>query len=109
MATATYADQATVKNNGSFLDRCSVALAKYAKFIIGEDPATQFHTFRADWAKSALQNPLGETQKIIFFAIWDPAITGLTSPVNQASIDGITDAVLQTVIETAINNTVLKF
>lgn len=106
MATLTYADQATVKNQSAFIDRCSIAVAKYAKFIIGEDPATQYHTHRALWATQAMLNPMAETQKIIYFAVLDPAVSGLTSPPDQTQIS---DSTLQSVVETAINNTILKF
>ncbi len=108
MATTTYSDRATIVNSSDFRDRTAQAVTKYALFIIGEDPGTQFHSHRVDWAQGAVQNPSGEAAKIYWFAVWDAFITALTSPVTSSPAT-IPDATLQTIVETAINNTILKF
>jgi len=99
----TYKDQATLKNDINFRDRISVAVAKYTQFILGNAGAT---VAQKNWAKSVFASSGfdGTAQKVVFFAIWDAAVTGLTSPVDQAALS---DASLQTVVETAINNNII--
>jgi len=90
-----YAASAELMKDGAFIDRVKVACLKYADFILNEQPDTPAHSTRIRWAQSTTENP-------------DHAAQTLTPPVvmdNQVQQDGatITDAALQTTVETTIN------
>lgn len=104
---ADYSDLAGLVNASAFQDHVAVAVTKFAQFIIGEDPAVALHASRAAWAKTALLSPRTTGGQVAFAVALDPIF------VNQAqgsvSVTNVTDAQVQTAVETAINNTILKF
>lgn len=103
MAALNYLDQGSLKNSGPFKDRISVAIAKYVQYILGNAQAT---VSQSNWARSVMQgsNFDGMANQVVWFVIWDPAVTGMTSPVDQTQISDVT---LQTVVEAAINTLII--
>lgn len=98
----SYAQIAGFKNASSSLDGAAVAVVTYARFILGEDPATQNHALRVNWAKGAFQNPYGAAGGLLMAVASDGNIKAtLPTP-------GPTDAQLQSAVEFAVN-TVLNF
>ena len=90
-----YAASAALMKDGAFIDRVKVACLKYADFILNEQPSTPAHSTRIRWAQSTTESP-------------DHAAQTVTPPVvmdGQVQQDGaaITDAALQTTVETTIN------
>lgn len=98
--SSTYTNIAAWKNSPDAIDRVTVAVTTYARYILGEDPATSNHALRASWAKGAFSNP-------------GSIAAGL---LNAVSIDGnirdvlasATDAAIQSATEFAANQ-VLNF
>lgn len=91
----TYTASADLMKDGVFIDRVKVACLKYADFILNEAVSTPAHSTRLRWAQTTTESP-------------DHAAQTLTPPVvmdGQVQTDGaaITDAALQTTVETVIN------
>src|SRR5262245_2636271 len=91
----TYAESAALMKDPSFIERVKVACLKYADFILAEASTTTAHNTRLQWARTTISNP-------------DSAAQMLTPPVvmdGQVQTDGstITDAALQTTVETVVN------
>lgn len=97
---ATYAQLATLRNTSAFRDRVELAVVFYARFIIGESPATPLHNTRANWAKSAFQNPSAVAGGLLNAVALDATIASV--------LDAATDAQMQSATETVIN-TILSF
>jgi len=105
--TAHYVDLSTLAQSSIFGNRVTAAVANYAKYIIGEDPATAFHTSRAAWAKGAAISPSATASQILYLCALDPAYASqATVPIDPNSVN---DTTLDTVVQTAINTTILKF
>jgi hypothetical protein len=99
---AAYSAIAAWKNASSSLDAVTVAVATYARFILGEDPNTANHAMRVAWAKNAFQNPQNAASGLLMAVANDGVIAGtLPTP-------GPTDAQVQSALEFAVN-TVLNF
>lgn len=97
---ASYGQIATFKNSSDAMDRVTVAVVNYARYILGEDPGTANHTLRSRWAKEAFQNPVGVASGLLMAVATDGTIQGaLPTP---------TDAQIQSATEFAIN-TILNF
>lgn len=94
---ATYADTATLKNSSTFRDAVTIAVAKYASYILNEGAGVQFHNQRAAWAKGAYVSPDGVAGGLL-------AVIALDSNV-QAAIPTVSDATIQSATENAINTT----
>jgi len=92
----TYAESAALMKDEPFIARVKVACLHYANYIFNEASSTPAHNTRIRWAQQATSNP-------------DFAGQTTTPPVvmdNQVQQDGaaITDAALQTTVETVVNN-----
>jgi len=90
-----YAASAELMKDGAFIDRVKVACLKYADFILNEAPNVPAHSTRIRWAQTTTESP-------------DHAAQTLAPPVvmdAQVQQDGaaITDAALQSSVETTIN------
>lgn len=102
--TAKYADLATLVQNSVFQSRVTGAVANYAKFLVGQGSST---LMQANWARAAILSPQGAASEIYWQVAIDPAYSGqATTPIDPNSV---TDANLDTVVQTAINNSLLKF
>lgn len=93
---ADYLTIAALRSNGSFRDRTAVAVIKYAGYVSAEDPATQFHEFRLQWARKALYATDEMVTRMLGFILADAQV--------QTDLETISDANLQAVVETAIQN-----
>jgi len=91
----TYADSAALMQNGDFIARVKVACLKYADFILNEATSTPAHNTRLRWAQQTETNPDLVSQQITPPTVMDGAV--------QAAGSAITDANLQSAVETTIN------
>jgi hypothetical protein len=105
MATATYTDQANLTKVGAFIDRVTMAVEYYAKYLMGQTTGDSLSLYQKKlWAKPAVTAPLGTVNQIINAVVQDAAFQ------NQSPIDHtlVTDAQLQAVVEAIINSTILS-
>lgn len=102
MATPTYSELASMVNSSAFLDRCTFAVIKYARYILGNNASS---IRQLEWAKQAVQNPVGTAMTLKYAIAWD----GIFINQNNLNFDLITDATLQGAVEVTINSTVLVF
>lgn len=93
-----YSEVMMLSSNADFLNRCSYAVQKFATYILNEDPGTQNHTARLNWANNALTNPTLQVNAYL------PAI--LQNATVQTQLGAISDTDLQTVVETSCNATI---
>jgi hypothetical protein len=108
--TAKYSDLATLAQSSVFLSRVTGAVANYAKFIIGEATSVQFHQLRMNkFATVAIYNPGLYAAQILWLCAIDPAFSGESSSPIDPSSANVNDTTLDTVVQTAINNTILQF
>ena len=91
----TYAESAALMQNGDFIARVKVACLKYADFILNEATSTPAHNTRLRWAQQAESNPDLVSQQITPPTVMDGAV--------QADGAAITDANLQSAVETTVN------
>ncbi len=92
---AAYVDLANLRANVDFLHRVEIAVAKFAIYILGEDPSTANHNARYRWAASALLNPTGVAAGLISAVVLDDNI--------QANLENSTDEQIQSAVESRIN------
>jgi hypothetical protein len=90
-----YAATAALMVNNAFRDRIKVACLKYATYIFDETASTPAHSTRIRWAQQTTAVP-------------DATVTTITPTVCmdakvQEDGDAITDAELQTSVETSVN------
>lgn len=91
----TYEQSAELMNDPAFRGRVKVACLRFATFILDEAPTVPAHSSRIRWAQNT-------------FAMPDAAAGAATPPTvmdGAVQTDGaaITDAVLQTAVETTVN------
>lgn len=103
---ATYAALAGVRNYSGFGDRATIAVATYAKYIINEATNVADHNRRFAWAAQAILNPAGVVGQIANAILLDPTFAAVTS---NADFDAISDASVQTAVESTINATLLAY
>lgn len=102
--TAKYVDLATLVNSSVFQSRLTGAVANFAKFLVGQGTST---LMQANWARSAILSPQSAASDIYWQVAIDPAFSSQSAtPLDPLSV---TDANLDTVVQTAINNSLLKF
>jgi hypothetical protein len=92
----TYQESADLMRDPVFISRIKVACLHYAAYISAEDPTVPAHKTRVKWAQSVVASPDGTASGIVSVVVMDPNV--------QASGAAITDADLQTAVETAVNN-----
>lgn len=108
MATPTYTELVAMVNSSAFIDRCALAVAKYAQFILNENPATANHQRRYSWAIGAIQNPTGVVSGLKHAIAIDPTFTA-QNPLNFATTPDGGAGSVQVAVEATINSTVLVF
>jgi hypothetical protein len=96
---ATYSDLAGFRNSSAFTDRCTLAIASYAKYILGQ---TNVPARKYAWAQNTFLNPNGVFQQLSNGIVLDPTFTGLAN--GTADISSITDAQVDSAVQTTINN-----
>ena len=108
MATPNYTELAQMAQSSAFKDRTAIATASCARYILNEDPGTEFHTTRAAWAKSAALNPRSTVAGILELISLDSVFT-TQDPLNLATTPDTGAGSLQVAVEATINATFLKF
>jgi hypothetical protein len=104
MAKPTKKELATIAKHSDFIDRVAVCVVFYARYILGEAANTALHRSRVQWAQSAIQNPSAANGLLIRIAHeFENVDPWNTDPAS------ISDASLQTAVETVINSTFLVF
>ena len=92
----TYQTSADLMRDASFNSRIKVACLHFADYIAGEAPTTPAHKTRIKWAQTVTDSPDGAASRIVSVVVMDPQV--------QSDGAAITDANLQTAVETAVNN-----
>ena len=90
----TYEDTYQLMRDQIFRGRVSVACTKFASYIADEAPTVPAHPTRYKWSMATLGNPEGATAQVMPTVVWDAAV--------QQDGPAVTDAALQTAVETAV-------
>jgi hypothetical protein len=92
----TYEETNSLTKDAIFRGRTAVACTHYAVFITDEPASTPAHSTRYKWAQTTLGNPEAAVNMVITTVCNDQAV-------QDAPGAAITDAALQTTVETAVN------
>jgi hypothetical protein len=92
----TYEETNNLRNDQNFRGRVSVACVHFANYIIDEPGSVPAHSTRTKWAQGTLANPDLAVAQCIATVVNDQAV-------QTAGGAAITDADLQTAVETSIN------
>jgi hypothetical protein len=95
----TYAQSAALMRDPTFVDRVKVAILKYANFILAEANTVAQHNARHRWAVSATVGADNVAQIVAQPVVMDAQV--------QADGGAITDANLQTSVETVLNSSII--
>jgi hypothetical protein len=90
----TYEETFQLMRDQIFRGRVSVACTKFASYIADEAPSVPAHPTRYKWSMATLVNPEQATTQVIPTVVWDAAV--------QQDGAAVTDAALQTAVETAV-------
>jgi len=90
----TYDDSASLMRDATFIGRIKVACLKFANYILDEPSSTAAHNTRYRWAQNTVVDADAVASKIAPGVVMDPQV--------QTDGSGITDAALQTSVETAV-------
>lgn len=104
---ANYSDLANIQASADFTKRATSAIANYAHYILGQTQTPPINLKKLNWATAAAENPSVVLQQIAHYVIFDAVFTAL--PVNTADSSSLTDAQFDSVIQTAINSTLLSW
>lgn len=91
----TYEQSAALMKDQTFRDRVSVACINFARYITDEAPNVPAHSTRIKWAQQTLVAPEPTLNQVIPTVVMDGAV--------QADGTAISDANLQTAVETSVN------
>ena len=94
---ATYMELRQLFADGDLKNKLEVAVIVAAEAIRTKDPETANHAYRLAWAKSAFQNPNGIRDQMLM------ALLAGNKDQTVATIQGATDATLQTLVNAAVN------
>lgn len=108
MATPTYSELAQMARSSEFIDRVAVAVAFYARYIINENPATEFHQARYRWAAAAILNPRSAASGFLE-AIAIDNIFANQNPLDLSTTPDSGAGSVQAAVEATITATVLRF
>jgi hypothetical protein len=90
----TYEETFQLMRDQIFRGRVSVSCAKFASYIADEQPNVPAHPTRYKWSMATLGNPDAAAGQVIPTVVWDASV--------QADGPAVTDAALQTAVETAV-------
>jgi hypothetical protein len=91
----SYEASAALMKDATFVDRVKVACLKFADYILNEPANTPAHNTRIRWAQTTTTSPDSVAQNITPPVVMDSAV--------QQDGAAITDAALQTTVETVVN------
>jgi hypothetical protein len=92
--TLTYEQSADLMKDPAFIARVKVACLKFADYIMSEASSVPAHNTRFKWAQYTTSNPDSTAQQITPPTVMDAAV--------QEAGAAITDAALQTTVETIV-------
>jgi hypothetical protein len=92
----TYQETADLMKDAIFRGRVGVGCVNYARYITDEAATTPAHSTRYRWAQQTMINPDGAVTQVIPTVVTDSAV-------QDAGGAEITDAALQSAVETAVN------
>lgn len=99
---AQYVDLAAIRNSSDFVDRCTISVANYAKYIMGEATTVSNHVRRWNWAAVAIFNPGGVVSQLGNAIVLDTVFVSLANGTSTSA--SLTDAQIDGAVQTAINN-----
>jgi hypothetical protein len=91
----TYEQTYALMSDTTFRGRVNIACVNFARYITDEAPNTTAHATRIKWAQNTLLNPEVAVNQVIPTVVTDSAV--------QTDGAAITDAALQSAVETAVN------
>jgi len=91
----TYDESSTLMTDMTFRGRIKVACLSFATYILNEAVSTPAHSSRVRWAQSVAQSPDMQASQVQPMVVMDTQV--------QADGAAITDANLQTAVETTVN------
>jgi hypothetical protein len=91
----TYLETSALMTDTDFHNRSKVACLHFAAYIDGESEDTPAHNTRMNWARQTFQAPDNSVTTIMPALVMDPKV--------QADGGAITDADLQSAVETVVN------
>lgn len=91
----TYEESAALMSDVNFRGRLKVACLNYASYIMNEPTGTPAHATRIRWAQNTALQPDQAAMQIQPMVVMDPQV--------QAEGPAISDAQLQTAVETTVN------
>jgi len=94
---ATYAELRQLFTDGDLRNKVDVAVIIAAEAIRTEDPGTTNHANRLLWAKAAFASPRGKSEEMLM------ALLAANKDASVATIQGVTDAALQTKVDAAVD------
>lgn len=90
---ATYTEKFNLSKDAVFLGRVTIAVAKFADYIMSEPETTENHRARVRWAQNAALNPQTVAVSIATIVTWNADVDyGLADVLDEA---------LQTAVEVA--------
>jgi hypothetical protein len=92
----TYEETFELTKDATFRGRVSTACVHYANFVTDEPTSTPAHSTRYKWAQQTLVGPEAAVNRVIATVCNDTAV-------QDAPGAAITDAALQSTVETAVN------
>jgi len=93
---ATYLEIYVLKTDPDFRSRVGMSLVNYATYLLGQPADRPWHEQEVKWARTASYNTDDQIYRVMGFVLGDAAV--------QAELGAISDAQLQTVVETAVQN-----
>ena len=93
-----YTQSADLMRDGVFISRVKVACLKFADYILNEAVTTPGHSSRYRWAQATTSNPDLTAQTVTPPTVMDSAV--------QDAGSDITDAALQSSVESVVNKLV---
>ena len=93
-AAVAYVDLSAIAGDPLFLRRVTVAVAKFAAYILGEAPSVPNHATRYRWAQTAIVNASGVAGAIATSVVLDNNV--------QAALMASTDAQIQSGVEAQV-------
>lgn len=94
---ATYVELRQLFGNDALRNKIEVAVIIAAEAIRTEDAGTANHANRLIWAKQAFENPTSVAVKMMM------ALLAANAAATVAAITGATDAVIQGLVNAAVN------
>ena len=100
---ASFLETYGLRYDEMFRKRCTGAVTKKAEGIKGEDPSTPNHDARMTWATAAFNDPVAETEKIMWRIAQNPTIQTKQSPASVGAGTIASDADIEFVVNGVVD------